>query len=214
MIPKFKTAMFDMDGTILRTMRYWRLTTIELLLGRNIIPTPAQMARVFSSSSRALCGEILAEHGIEMGEREILRELEYYMHPHYLRDATAKPRVREYLEKLKRAGVHMCIGTAAPRESAEAALTRLGLMDYFDFILDQYELDMRKTNPDFFREVARRMDVEPKDMCVFEDALYSMKTAKSLGCPVIAIEDKTQANDRDAIMQLADHYICEYEELL
>lgn len=214
MIPKFKAAMFDMDGTILRTMRYWRLTTIELLLGRNIIPTPAQMARVFSSSSRALCGEILAEHGIEMGEREILRELEYYMHPHYLRDATAKPRVREYLEKLKRAGVLMCIGTAAPRESAEAALTRLGLMDYFDFILDQYELDMRKTNPDFFREVARRMDVEPKDMCVFEDALYSMKTAKSLGCPVIAIEDKTQANDRDAIMQLADHYICEYEELL
>lgn len=214
MIPNFKAAMFDMDGTILRTMRYWRLTTIELLLGRNIIPTPQQMARVFSSSSRALCGEILAEHGIEMGEREILRELEHYMHPHYLHDATAKPRVGEYLEKLKQAGVRMCIGTAAPRESAEAALTRLGLMDYFDFILDQYELDMRKTNPEFFRVVAGRMDVDLQDMCVFEDALYSIKTAKSLGCPVIGIEDRTQAHDREEIMRLADHYICEYEELL
>ena len=214
MIPKFKAAMFDMDGTILRTMRYWRLTTIELLLGRNIFPTTEQMARVFSTSSRALCGEILAEHGVEMEEREILRELEYYMHPHYLRDATAKPKVGDYLEKLKREGVRMCIGTAAPRESAEAALTRLGLIGYFDFILDQYELDMRKSNPDFFRVVAERMNVDLQDMCVFEDALYSMKTAKSLGCPVIAIEDKTQAHDRNEIIRLADHYICEYEELL
>lgn len=214
MIPKFKAAMFDMDGTILRTMRYWRLTTIELLIGRNIIPTPEQMARVFSSSSRALCAEILSEHGIHMGEREILRELEYYMHPHYLRDATAKPRVGEYLEQLKQAGVRMCVGTAAPRESAEAALTRLGLIDYFDFILDQYELDMRKSNPEFFRIIAKRMDVDVQDMCVFEDALYSMRTAKALGCPVIAIEDRTQAHDKEEIMRLADHYICEYEELL
>lgn len=214
MIPKFKAAMFDMDGTILRTMRYWRLTTIELLLGRNIIPTPEQMARVFSTSSRALCAEILSEHGIEMGEREILRELEHYMHHHYVQDATVKPGVGEYLEKLKRAGVRMCVGTAAPKESARVALTRLGLIDYFEFITDQYELDMRKSNPEFFRIMAKRMDVDVQDMCVFEDALYSIKTAKELGCPVIAIEDRTQARDREEIMRLADHYICEYEELL
>lgn len=214
MIPKFKAAMFDMDGTLLRTMRYWRLTTIEMLLGRNIFPTPEQMSRVFSSSSRMLCGEILAEHGIIMGEREILHELERYMHPHYLNDATAKPRVGEYLEKLRQAGVRMCIGTAAPRDSARAALTRLGLIDYFDFILDQYELNMRKNNPDFFRVVAGRMGVELKDMCVFEDALYSIRTAKALGCPVIGIEDYTQAADREEIIRAADHYICEYEELL
>lgn len=214
MIPKFKAAMFDMDGTLLRTMRYWRLTTIEFLLGRNIIPAPEDMARVFLSSSRMLCGEILLRHGIEMGEREILRELEAYMHPHYLRDATAKPRVGEYLEKLKQEGVRMCIGTAAPMESARAALTRLGLVDYFEFITDQYEYGMRKNDPEFFRIVANRMGVDLKDMCVFEDALYSMQTAKKLGCPVIAIEDPTQAHDRAEIMRTADHYISEYEELL
>ena len=34
MIPEFKAALFDMDGTLLATMRYWRLTTIEVLLAR------------------------------------------------------------------------------------------------------------------------------------------------------------------------------------
>lgn len=214
MIPKFKAAMFDMDGTLLYTMRYWKLTTIEVLLGRDIIPTPEQMARVFTSSSRALCREILNEHGFEMDEMETLREMEYYMHPHYLRDAKAKPRVKEYLEKLRREGVRMCLGTAAPRESAEAALTRLGLIEYFDFILDQYELNMAKNDPAFFRVVAERMGVDLQDMCVFEDALYSIRTAKSLGCPVIAIEDGSQASKQEEIMRTADHFIRDYAELL
>ena len=74
--------------------------------------------------------------------------------------------------------------------------------------------ELRKTNPEFFRVVARRMNVDVQDMCVFEDALYSIKTAKTLGCPVIAIEDRTQARDKTEIMRIADHYICEYEELL
>lgn len=214
MIPKFKAAMFDMDGTVLRTMRYWRLSTVELLLGRNIIPTPEQMARVFSSSSRALSAQILLEHGVQMEEREILHELEGYMHRHYLYDATPKPQVKEYLEKLRHAGVRMCLGTAAPKASAQAALMRLGLIDYFDFITDQYEQGMRKDNPEFFQRVARRMEADVGEMCVFEDALYSIRTARTLGCPVIAIEDDAQAADRAEIMRLADCYVRSYEELL
>lgn len=214
MKPKFRAAMFDMDGTVLRTMRYWRLSTVELLLGRNIIPAPEEMARVFSSSSRALSAQILQKHGVQMEAQEILHELEGYMHRHYLYDATPKPRVKEYLEKLRRSGVRMCLGTAAPKASAQAALTRLGLIDFFDFITDQYEQGMRKDNPEFFRRVARRMETDAGEMCVFEDALYSIRTAKALGCPVIAIEDDAQAADREEIMRLADCYVRSYEELL
>jgi beta-phosphoglucomutase-like phosphatase (HAD superfamily) len=93
--------MFDMDGTLLFSMRYWRLTTIELLLGRDIIPTPEQMSRVFSSSSRALCSEVLREHGIDLDDMSILQELESYMLSHYRRDVKSKPHVHAYLQKLR-----------------------------------------------------------------------------------------------------------------
>lgn len=214
MVPEFKAAMFDMDGTVLRTMRYWRLTTVELLLGYNIIPTPEQMARVFSSSSRALCMEVLAEHGIYKDQWEILRELEGYMHHHYLQDATEKPGVREYLEKLRRSGIPMCIATAAPRDYAREALERLKLAEYFEFITDCYEQEMRKDNPEFFHRMARRLGVETREMCVFEDALYAIRGAKDALCPVIAVRDSTQAHAGAEIEQLADHCISEYGELL
>ena len=214
MILKFKAAMFDMDGTLLFSMRYWRLTTIELLLGRDILPTPEQMARVLSTSSRALCSEILREHGIDLDDRSILRELESYMLNHYRRDVKAKPLVGEYLQKLKDAGVPMCIATAAPKEYAREALTRLGLADYFEFITDCYEQEMMKNDPEFFHRMAAKLGVQTGEMCVFEDALYSVKTAKEAGCPVIAIRDITYQHHWDQIREIADLFISGYHELL
>lgn len=212
MIPKFKAAMFDMDGTLLHTMRYWRLTTIEVLLGRDIFPNPEQMARVWNTSSRALCKEILLENGIELSDQEILHEMESYMLPHYQKDAKKKARVGEYLEKLHRQGIPMCIATAAPKEFAREALERLGLAQYFLFITDCYEQKMSKREPEFFRIMAEKLGVETKDMCVFEDAPYSMRGAKAAGCPVIAIQDYmySEAEARE----IADLYITGYEELL
>lgn len=212
--PSFKAAMFDMDGTLLRTMRYWRLTTLEFLFSMGIFPTDAEMARVITTSSRRLCQEILEKRGISMTREEILCKLESYMHRHYLNDATAKPRVAEYLQKLKDKGIPMCIGTAAPRQFAIDALTRLGLIDYFDFVADGYQYGINKTSPDFFHLMAEKMGVAAKDMCVFEDALYSIRSAKEAGCSVVGIEDVTAAPDRDEIIRLSDIYIKEYEELL
>lgn len=214
MIPKFKAALFDMDGTLLCTMRYWRFTTLELLLTLDIIPTPEQLGLMYSTSSRKLCMEILKENGIEMSYRELVTRLEGFMHRHYLHDAHAKSRVEEYLERLHAAGIPMIVATGAPREYARDGLERLGLAKYFEFITDGYEFGITKHEAGYFTLMAEKLGVKPEEMLVFEDALYSMKSAKEAGCPVVAILDNTQKHDWEEIKALADHAVSGYEELL
>lgn len=141
-------------------------------------------------------------------------ELEEFMNRHYLHDAKRRENVPELLEKLRGMGKPMCVATGAPRQYARNGLSRLGILKYFEFVTDCYEFGMDKSQPEYFEEVARRLGTKPEKCVVFEDALYAMKSAKTAGCRVVAIEDSTARLQRDEIRAIADRYILNYSELL
>lgn len=213
MIPKFDAAMFDLDGTLLSSMRYWRLTTLEYLLSRDVFPTAEELGRLFYESGRGLLAELIEKYHLTCDWSEVFHATEGFMLRHYRADAKPKPGVEEYLEALAERGVKMCVGTASPREFVEEALTRLGLRERFEFVTDNRELGMEKSNPEFFRAVAARLGVCVERMCVFEDTAYAIRGAKAAGCPVIGIFDPTQVSMWDEIAALADATVRDYREL-
>ena len=211
----FDAAIFDMDGTLLDTMRYWRYTSLEYLLAHQLPVRPEDLARMEWTSSRALVKEIAEREGFDMGSwQTMVGELEEFMNRHYLHDAKRRENVPELLEKLRGMGKPMCVATGAPRQYARNGLSRLGILKYFEFVTDYYEFGMNKSQPEYFEEVARRLGTKPEKCVVFEDALYAMKSAKTAGCRVVAIEDSTARLQRDEIRAVADRYILNYSELL
>ncbi len=211
----FDAAIFDMDGTLLDTMRYWRYTSLEYLLAHQLPVRPEDLARMEWTSSRALVKESAEREGFDMGSwQTMVGELEEFMNRHYLHDAKRRENVPELLEKLRGMGKPMCVATGAPRQYARNGLSRLGILKYFEFVTDCYEFGMDKSQPEYFEEVARRLGTKPERCVVFEDALYAMKSAKTAGCRVVAIEDSTARLQRDEIRAIADRYILNYSELL
>ena len=211
----FDAAIFDMDGTLLDTMRYWRYTSLEYLLAHQLPVRPEDLARMEWTSSRALVKEIAEREGFDMGSwQTMVGELEEFMNRHYLHDAKRRENVPELLEKLRGMGKPMCVATGAPRQYARNGLSRLGILKYFEFVTDCYEFGMDKSQPEYFEEVARRLGTKPEKCVVFEDALYAMKSAKTAGCRVVAIEDSTARLQRDEIRAIADRYILNYSDLL
>jgi len=214
MMPKFKAALFDMDGTLLCSMRYWRYTSLEYLLRHDVMPTPEQLAEMYTTSSRRMCYEIMQKVDPSVTMREIITELEGYMHRHYLNDVHAKPDVEKYLRQLRSQGIPMIVATGAPREYARDALEKQGILQYFEFVTDGYEFGMDKHVPAYFELMAQKLGVRPQEMCVFEDALYSIKAAKQAGCPIAAIYDGTQQMDWEEIVRISDFHFENYAELI
>lgn len=208
-------AIFDNDGTLLDTMPYWRFTTLEFMLAHQLPVDAELLGRMYLNSSRKLLMEICDGLGGAVSREDAVAEVEGYMNRHYLYDAHFKtPAVPDFLRKLKAGGAKLCVATAAPRAYVSNGLGRLGILEYFDFVTDNRECAYKKEQPEYFAGLLERLHSAAERTWVFEDALYAVKSAKAAGLRVCAIEDGSQAKDRDEIMQAADVYIRDYRELL
>ena len=169
---------------------------------------------MFYTSGRGLLAEMIEKYELPCDWEKVFRTTEGFMLRHYREDAQAKPGTAAYLAELKRRGIRMCVGTASLKEFVLEALDRLELTEYFDFVTDNRELAMEKDDPEFFRAVAGRLGVSPKELCVFEDASYAIRGAKEAGCSVIGILDPTQREIWEEVSQLSDCAVHDYEELM
>ncbi len=211
--PDPRVAVFDMDGTLLDTMPYWRATTLEYLLAHRWPAKPWVLEKMMATSSRKLIREYAAREGFALDEANLIPELEAFMNRHYLYDAHTKAHSEEFLPALKARGVRMCVATGSPRQYARNGLERLGLLGYFEFVTDNYEGPYHKYQPEYFGWLLERLGARPEETWVFEDALFAIRAAKAAGLRVCAMEDSTAAADREAIVALADVYVRDWREL-
>ncbi len=63
----FDAAIFDMDGTLLDTMRYWRYTSLEFLLAHQLPVRQQDLLAMYDTSGRRLLFEIAEREGYEIG---------------------------------------------------------------------------------------------------------------------------------------------------
>lgn len=96
---------------------------------------------------------------------------------------------------------------------AMSALKRLKIDYYFDFLQTCNTSGLQKGDRRYFDLAVERLGYESKDIWVFEDAYHCIKSAKSVGLNIVAIEDESALEDRERIKKIADIYISSYNEL-
>lgn len=205
-----------MDGTLLDSMRFWRFGALEYAIANDLPMTEEMLVGVFKRGGVATAKMAYEAAGIDVSKLNINlgKEILKFVVPHYLKDVKPKKNVREYLEKLRREGVRCCVATATPKEYAIEALRVHGLDEYFEFVFDETDADCNKAHEQYFERVTSKLGLTAADCVMFEDALYSIRTAKRFGLRVVAVEEKCTFEGPDAVKEYADIYINDFSELL
>ena len=207
-----KYAIFDMDGTLIDSMAFWKNLATEYLNAKGVAEIPAdileQIKPMTMSESAALFKQ---EFGLT-GDPEA--EMNAMMDAHYRNDIPLKPGVREYLENLHRQGVRMCVASATAEHLMESCLTRLGVRQYFEFLLSCETVGAGKRSPLVYHEAARRLGAAPVEIAVYEDALYAVQTAKAAGFHVVGVYDDSAADSWQVMEQETDEIILNWEEAI
>ncbi len=209
-----KYAIFDLDGTILDSMPIWVNLGETVLKDMGIIADD-ELNKRFKTMTLMQSSKYLTENfPLNVTAEELMQIFTENVKIGYEQKAPLKPYVKEFLEKLKNANIPMCVATASERHLTEAALKRTGALPYFDFVLTCSDIGKTKETPDIYLEAAKKLGGTTENTVVFEDAYFSVLSAKKGGFPVVAVSDEETKKDKDSIQKISDYYIETFHELL
>ena len=204
-------AIFDMDGTLVDSMVFWKNLASEFLKSKGVTEIPDDILKEIKAMTMTESAALFVqEFHLEGSPEQVAEEMNAMMDQHYQQDIPLKAGVQNYLEQLHRVGTIMCVASATAEPLMEACLNRLGVAHYFQFLLSCETVGAGKSKPDVYFASAERLGARPEEIAVYEDALYAARTAKEAGFYVVGVHDDSASGHWDELKALSDEWINEW----
>ena len=209
-----KIYLFDLDGTLLDSMTTWPRAMIRIMDEAGL-EYPDDVVNIMTPIGFNGCADYFISLGHPEKDPDVLIEIMYdYLVDDYANSVLIKPYVKEMLEKLQRDGIKIYALTASPHRTVDPCLEHNGIAHFFEAVMSTDDLKLKKSAPEIYREVARRIGVAPDEIEFYDDNNIALRTAKSVGFRVVGVYDPTTAQYRDEIESFADSYVECFNELL
>lgn len=215
-------AIFDMDGTLIDSMGYWKNLGREYLALHGITENLDEIMERIKPMTMTESAELFRTEFHLAGTKEcIASEMNQMMDAHYRKDIPLKDGVETYIKKLHELGVKMCVASATDAGLMQACLERLGIKKYFSFLLSCEEVGVGKRKPDVYFEARKRLSekevILPEDVAVYEDADYAIHTALDAGFYTIAVFDESNKEKWEQLkaqtMESIEDWYCAVQSL-
>lgn len=203
-------VIFDADGTLLDSMEIWVEVTPNYLAKRGHTLTTEMEKKLYSMSLEEGTQYIHDLFSLTESPEEIKKDILDTIADFYTNTVQLKPGVYEYIQKLAKENIPMCVASAGNKELMEAAFTRLGILKNFKTILTCTELNVNKSVPDIFNKAAEILGTKTEETVVFEDSLVAIKTAKTAGFIVAGVSDIFNQDDIPEIKKHCDFFVSNF----
>ena len=204
-------VLFDWDGVVIDSSRQHE-TSWERLADEEGKPLPPDhFVKGFGKKNEVIIPNILGwtQDPAEV-HRLSLRKEALYRKVVVETGIEPLPGVHDFLRALRTAEVPACVGSSTHRLNIDTIIEVMGFTDLFAGIVTAEDVDQGKPHPDVFLKAAARIDREPEQCVVFEDALAGIEAGKAAGAKIVGV---ATTHDATTLNPLVDHVVHRLDEL-
>ena len=209
-----KTYLFDFDGTLVDSMPAF-ISGVLKELDKNNCKYGDDLIKIITPLGFAGTADyFIKTFGLNVGVEELVQIFKDNMKDEYFYKIPAKNNVVKVLKELKENGASLNVLTASPHVTLDACLKRLGIFDLFDNVWSCDDFLTTKANPQIYKSVAQKLNVNVNDVLFLDDNLNANLTAKSAGMKVCGVFDESSADYVEQMKSTCDFYIYNFDQLL
>lgn len=185
-----KACLFDLDGVIVDTAKYHYLAWKRLANELGFEFTEEDNERLKGVSRMKSLDILLEIGGVSFDEetKEAFAAKKNAWYVEYISKMDSSeilPGVLDFLRELNKNGIKISLGSVS--KNAMTILKNVGLVEYFDAVIDGTKITHAKPDPEVFLKGAEELGVELKHCVVFEDAQAGIEAAINAGMYSIGV---------------------------
>ena len=176
-----------MDGVIADTALYHFKAWQEVFQKRGINFTTEDFKHNFGQRNDSIIRYALGKNVSPDEVDVVANEKEENYRQRVAQNIKPLPGAIELIRVLEEHGVKMAIASSAPLENIQLVTRGLAVNNYFQVIVWGREVTEGKPSPQAFLLAAKRLEVEPRNCVVIEDAVAGVTAAKRAGMKCLAV---------------------------
>ena len=187
-------AIFDMDGTLVDTEKFFRDAWIETADKFGVERKP-ELAAAMSGSQRAVMPEILHRFHPTVDAEKYIEIVYARVDERREKELELKVGAVEILEYFRANKIPMAVASSSRAAVVAQNLARVDIRKYFDVIIGGDEVTNGKPAPDIFLKAAEMLGVPAADCYIFEDSFNGIRAAAAAKGAAIMVIDCVQPTD-------------------
>lgn len=208
-----EAVVFDCDGTLLDSMPAWHAMQERLAQQAGAVLGEKELETLNANTLPETAEFFHRRYGLGASSQEVLERARGTLMDAYRSSVLPREGAISLVRSLYQDGVKLAVASSSPEAFLRAGLTRAGVYDLFDVVASAEDERQSKSDPRFFRSVARRLGADPSHIWGVDDSVYALKAMREAGFLTAGIYDSDNAGTRVGLLFASDWYLDDFSDL-